>query len=148
MKQHEEITIHSDGACSGNPGPGGWGAIIEFNDKSIELSGAEKSTTNNRMELTAAIKALSAITVPSSITLITDSKYVIEGITRWLPAWKERGWKTSSKKEVKNIDLWRELDRLNQKHTITWKWVQGHNGHEKNERCDKLAVAAIKKITN
>jgi ribonuclease HI len=147
MKQ-DNIHIFTDGACSGNPGPGGWGAVIQFNEKDIELSGAEFETTNNRMELTAVIKALTEITVPAEIEITTDSKYVLDGITKWLKGWKMKNWKTAANKPVKNVDLWMELDRLQDIHKINWKWIKGHAGHEENERCDELARRAIKELKN
>lgn len=140
----DKLRIYVDGACSGNPGPGGWAAIIEFNDKSVELSGAENNTTNNRMELLSIISALSEIKVSSEITVVSDSKYLVEGMTKWLNLWKNKGWKTAGKDEVKNLDLWQELDKLASRHKISWEWIQGHKGHEKNERCDKLAKLALK----
>ena len=146
MENNDSIVVYTDGACTGNPGPGGWAAIIQFNGRVVELSGPEHSTTNNRMELLAAIRALEAITVPSKIRLVSDSKYLLNGIKKWLHDWKSRGWKTSSKKNVKNIDLWKELDRLNTKHTIIWDWTPGHSGHTMNERCDRLARRAITSI--
>lgn len=131
--------VFTDGACSGNPGPGGWGAIVRIDGKDKELSGGEADTTNNRMELIAVIEALRVLHAASTVVLTTDSKYVKDGITDWIHNWKKNGWKNSNKKPVKNADLWRELDALNQKHTIEWRWVRGHNGHPENERCDKLA---------
>ena len=136
----KRVEIFTDGACSGNPGAGGWGAILRYNQVEKELSGGEPETTNNRMELTAVISALSALKEPCNITLYTDSRYVMDGVLQWLPNWKQNGWKTSNKKSpVKNVDLWQELDTLLQKHNIRWIWVKGHNGHEENERVDKLA---------
>ena len=133
------VVIYTDGACSGNPGPGGWGAILMHKDKKKELHGGERLTTNNRMELTAAIKALEALTQPCVVELHTDSQYVRQGITEWLPGWKARGWRTASKAPVKNDDLWRELDAARLRHAVTWKWVKGHAGHPLNERADELA---------
>ena len=134
------IEIFTDGACSGNPGPGGWGALLRWKDTEKELSGGASETTNNRMELTAVIEALKALKVPCVISLYTDSKYVMEGVNQWLPNWKKNNWKTANKKsEVKNIDLWQQLDELLPKHEILWNWVKGHNGHVENERVDKLA---------
>ena len=134
------IEIFTDGACSGNPGPGGWGAILRWKDTEKELSGGAAETTNNRMELTAVIEALRALKVRCVISLYTDSKYVMNGVTQWLPNWKANHWKTANKKSpVKNIDLWQALDELLSQHEILWNWVKGHNGHPENERVDKLA---------
>ena len=137
------IEIYTDGACSGNPGPGGWGAILCWNGHEKELSGGESETTNNRMEMMAVIKGLGALKKPSTLTLYTDSKYVLQGATEWLEGWKAKGWKSASKKPVKNQDLWQEIDSLIKKHSVKFIWVKGHAGHEMNERVDKLAVAAI-----
>lgn len=139
------VEIFTDGACSGNPGPGGWGALLRWNGHEKELSGGAEETTNNRMELMAAIGALEALKRPSTVTLTTDSVYVKDGITKWLEGWKARGWKTAAKKPVKNQDLWERLDLAIQGHAITWKWVKGHAGHPENERADQLAVSAIPK---
>ena len=137
------VEIFTDGACSGNPGPGGWGALLRCRGVEKELSGGEKETTNNRMELTAVISALAALKTSCDISLYTDSKYVMDGITRWLPNWKKNGWKTSNKKSpVKNVDLWQRLDELAGGHEIRWIWVKGHAGHPQNERCDQLATTA------
>ena len=134
------IEIFTDGACSGNPGPGGWGAILRWKDTEKELSGGAVETTNNRMELTAVIEALRALKVRCVVSLYTDSKYVMNGVTQWLPSWKANHWKTANKKSpVKNIDLWQALDELLPQHEILWNWVKGHNGHPENERVDKLA---------
>ena len=138
----KRVEIWTDGACSGNPGPGGWGAILTFNGVEKELSGGEVLTTNNRMELTAAIMALEALTRPCAVNLHTDSIYVRDGVTGWIHNWKKRGWKTADKKPVKNQDLWEELDELKQSHTIRFHWIKGHSEHPENERCDQLAVAA------
>ena len=140
------VTIYTDGACSGNPGPGGWGALLKFGRHHKELSGGESETTNNRMELTAAIKALKALKRPCQVQFFTDSEYLRKGITEWISGWKRRGWKTSGKKAVKNQDLWRELDAAIQIHVIQWHWVRGHAGQRDNERVDKLAREAIPKI--
>ncbi|MBI1733360.1 MAG: ribonuclease HI [Gammaproteobacteria bacterium] len=140
------VQIFTDGACKGNPGPGGWAALLRFRGREQELSGAERETTNNRMELTAAIRALAALKRRCRVELTTDSEYVRNGITIWLPQWKRRDWKTAGKKPVKNVDLWRELERLTQAHEISWHWVPGHAGHPENERVDRLAVAAIGKL--
>ena len=138
------VEIFTDGACSGNPGPGGWGALLRCRGVEKELSGGEKETTNNRMELTAVISALAALKPSCDISLYTDSKYVMDGITRWLPNWKKNGWKTSNKKSpVKNVDLWQRLDELAGGHEIRWIWVKGHAGHAENERVDELARNAI-----
>ena len=134
------VEIFTDGACSGNPGPGGWGAILRCKDVEKELSGGEAETTNNRMELTAVIEALKALKTHCVISLYTDSKYVMDGVNQWLPNWKKNNWRTSNKKSaVKNIDLWQQLDALLPQHEILWNWVKGHNGHPENERVDKLA---------
>lgn len=141
------VEIFTDGACSGNPGAGGWGAILRYKDVERELSGGEAQTTNNRMELKAVIEALRALKKTCNISLYTDSKYVMSGITEWLENWKKNGWKTANKKsDVKNIDLWQELDFLCCQHEIRWVWVKGHNGHPENERCDALARAEVAKI--
>jgi ribonuclease HI len=138
------ITIHTDGACSGNPGPGGWGAILEWNGHRKEINGAEPETTNNRMELMAAIQALRAVKGENkSIRLVTDSTYVKDGLTKWIHGWKKNGWKTAAKKPVKNADLWRELDEAASRHDVQWDWVKGHSGDPDNERADELARLAI-----
>ena len=134
-----EVVIYTDGACRGNPGPGGWGAILKFGETEKELKGGEAHTTNNRMELMAAIQALEALKRPCRVELHTDSQYVRTGISEWLRLWKARGWRTQSKGAVKNEDLWRRLDEANQRHTVDWRWVKGHAGHELNERADELA---------
>ncbi len=136
------ITIYTDGACSGNPGPGGWGALIIKDGQQEELFGGEPQTTNNRMEMLATIKALSALP-PSSVTLYTDSTYVQKGITEWLNGWKRNGWRTAAKKPVKNVDLWQELDTVCQQHQVSWQWIKGHAGHAGNERADALARKGI-----
>jgi len=133
------VEIFTDGACSGNPGPGGWGAILRFNGKTKELSGGEAETTNNRMELMAAISALNALKEPCGVLLHTDSKYVMDGISSWIHGWKRNGWKTSDKKPVKNGELWQALDKANSRHNVKWHWVKGHAGHAENERADELA---------
>jgi ribonuclease HI len=135
----EGVTIWTDGACSGNPGPGGWGAILTFGDHCKELSGGEAATTNNRMELTAAIRALEALKRPCRVDLHTDSAYLRSGITTWLAGWKKNGWRTADKKPVKNIELWQELERAAVPHDIRWHWVKGHAGDPMNERADELA---------
>lgn len=141
------LEIFTDGACSGNPGAGGWGVILRYGTIEKEMSGAEAETTNNRMELTAVIQALKALTRDCEIVIHTDSRYVMDGVQSWLPNWKKNNWRTSNKKSaVKNIDLWQELDELLAKHHIRWIWVKGHNGHPENERVDKLARDAIKNL--
>ena len=137
------VEIFVDGACSGNPGPGGWGAILRWRDHERELSGSAPGTTNNRMELTAAIEGLNALRRPATVHVTTDSTYVRDGITKWLPQWKKRGWKTAEKQPVKNEDLWRALEEAAARHDVTWHWVRGHAGHPENERADALARAAI-----
>lgn len=138
-----EVEIFTDGACSGNPGPGGWGAILRAGTHEKEISGGERQTTNNRMELMAAIKALEALKKPSKIVLHTDSRYLLDGVTKWLKRWKANGWKTADKKPVKNDDLWRALEAAAGPHEVHWRWVRGHNDHVENERADRLARAAI-----
>ena len=135
----KRVDIFTDGACSGNPGPGGWGAVLRSGEHEKELCGGERDTTNNRMELTAAIEALEALTEPCQVTLTTDSTYVRDGITRWLANWKKNGWRTTAKKPVKNQELWQKLDRQASRHDVIWKWVKGHSGHPDNERADMLA---------
>ncbi len=142
----ETINIWTDGACSGNPGPGGWGAVLVYGKSEKELCGAEAATTNNRMELMAAIEALSALKKPSQVRLHTDSKYVMDGATKWIHGWKRNGWKTADKKPVKNDDLWRRLDAANGRHQVTWKWVKGHSDDVMNDRADALARGAIKAL--
>ncbi len=138
------VELHTDGACSGNPGPGGWAFILKHpaSGKSIERSGAEAQTTNNRMELMAVIEGLATLTRPSSVQLFSDSEYVLKGMREWLKGWKARGWRTAAKQPVKNADLWQRLDELASEHTLTYHWVRGHSEHPENERCDQLAVAA------
>ena len=143
-----KLYAYTDGACSGNPGPGGWGALLIAKDgdtllKSRELFGGELNKTNNRMELLAAINALNALEMPSTITVVTDSVYVKDGITKWIFGWKSRGWKTAAKKPVKNVELWRDLDAATQRHSVTWEWIKGHAGHEENEKADELARAGM-----
>jgi len=135
----KKVEIFTDGACRGNPGPGGWGALLRYGGAEKELCGGEANTTNNRMELQAAIEALKALSRPCSVDLTTDSVYVRNGITSWLASWKQKGWKTAGRKAVKNADLWRELDIQNQRHEVNWHWVKGHSGHPDNERADQLA---------
>ena len=138
-----QLVIHTDGACRGNPGPGGWGVLLCWNGTEKELSGSEAATTNNRMELTAAIMGLAALNQPTVATVQTDSQYVIKGITEWVTSWKARGWRTADKKPVKNQDLWERLDALAANHTLRWQWVKGHSGDRGNERVDELANLAI-----
>ncbi|MHC5020327.1 MAG: ribonuclease HI [Planctomycetota bacterium] len=138
-----EVVIYTDGACRGNPGPGGWGALLAAGGKLKELKGADRSTTNNRMELLAAIEALDALTGPSRVVLYTDSNYVKGGITEWMRNWKRNGWRTAAKKPVKNQDLWRRLDAAAERHEIEWHWVKGHSGDPGNDRADELANEAI-----
>jgi ribonuclease HI len=133
------VIIHTDGACSGNPGPGGWGAILAYGDKVKELSGGEANTTNNRMELMGAIMALEGLTRPSLVELHTDSQYLRDGITKWIHGWKRNGWKTADKKPVKNMELWQRLDAALHRHQVSFHWVKGHAGHDDNERADELA---------
>ena len=140
------VHIYTDGACKGNPGPGGWGALMRYGGREKELFGGEPRTTNNRMELTAVIRALEALNRPSQVAVHTDSQYVQKGISVWLPAWKTRGWKTADRKPVKNDDLWRELDALAQQHKVEWHWVRGHAGHVENERADALANRGVESV--
>ena len=135
----KQVRAFTDGACSGNPGPGGWGVVLQFGDHERELHGGAQDTTNNRMELTAAIEALKALSEPCQVSLTTDSTYVRDGITQWLANWKRNGWKTAAKKPVKNQDLWQALDHESARHEIDWCWVKGHSGHPENERADRLA---------
>jgi ribonuclease HI len=141
-----KVEIYTDGACSGNPGPGGWGAILRHGKTEKELSGGELDTTNNRMELTAAIRALETLKRRCDVDLYTDSKYVMDGITTWLAGWKSRGWKTADKKPVKNVDLWEQLDAQVQRHDVKLHWVKGHAGHPENERADELARNGIRSV--
>lgn len=142
----KQVEIFTDGACSGNPGPGGWGAILRYNGVEKELSGGEKNTTNNRMELSAVIFALKALKMPCEVTVTTDSKYVYESITKgWVYSWQKNGWRKADKKPALNVDLWTELLELLSKHQVTFNWVKGHNEHPENERCDRLAVAECEK---
>jgi ribonuclease HI len=139
MPPRPKVVIHTDGACSGNPGPGGWGAILESGPHRKELKGGEKLTTNNRMELTAAIEALEALKAPSEVDLYTDSNYLRGGITSWIKGWKKNGWRTADRKPVKNAELWARLERASLAHAVRWHWVKGHVGHDENERADELA---------
>ncbi|KTD29607.1 MULTISPECIES: ribonuclease HI [Legionella] len=140
------VEIYTDGACKGNPGPGGWGALLRYNGHEKTLYGSEAHTTNNRMELTAAIKALSALKRPCVVNLFTDSQYLRLGMTEWLMQWKQKGWRNSKKEPVKNADLWQQLDELASKHTIIWHWIKGHAGHPENELADALANRAIEEL--
>lgn len=146
MQKEPRVKIYVDGACRGNPGPGGWGVIMHYDDQEKTLSGAEPDTTNNRMELKAAIMGLKALKKPCQIDMVTDSQYVRNGITQWLANWKKNGWRTSDKKAVKNKDLWQALDELAVRHQVIWHWVKGHSGHPENERADELATHAITKM--
>ena len=140
------VTIHTDGACRGNPGPGGWGALLESGEDIKEIFGGEPDTTNNRMELCAAIEALTLLNRPCAITLVTDSKYVMQGVTEWMQNWKRRGWQTAAKKPVKNQDLWQRLDAALSGHDVQWRWVKGHTGNVGNERADVLANRGIDEL--
>ncbi len=139
----KRVEAFTDGACRGNPGPGGWGVLLRFPDREQQLYGGEAATTNNRMELTAAIRALASLTGPSQVRITTDSKYVMQGLQEWLPNWKRRGWRTAAGKPVKNMDLWRDLDELASQHQLEWVWVKGHSGHPENELADRLANRGI-----
>lgn len=140
------VEMYTDGACRGNPGPGGWGALLRLGEVEKTFHGGEEMTTNNRMELTAVIKGLEALTKPCTLKITTDSKYVLKGITEWIVNWKRRGWKTSNKKPVLNVDLWQQLDVLVQQHEIEWEWVKGHSGHAENEIADQLANQGIDEL--
>ena len=148
MATRPKVVIHTDGACSGNPGPGGWGAILESGPHRKELKGGEAQTTNNRMELTAAIEALEALRKPSDVELYTDSNYLRGGITGWIKGWKRNGWRTADKKPVKNIELWQRLEEAETRHTVRWHWVKGHVGHDDNERADELAREGMAPFLN
>ena len=143
----KDVEIFTDGACRGNPGPGGWGVLLRYQGREKSLHGGEPETTNNRMELRAAIEGLRALKEPCSVVLTTDSVYVKNGITSWLDNWKAKGWKTAGKKPVKNVDLWQELDEQNQRHDVDWRWVKGHSGHRENEIADQLANRGIDELT-
>ncbi|AEB58250.1 ribonuclease HI [Ectopseudomonas mendocina] len=146
MSETDEVVIYTDGACKGNPGPGGWGALLVYKGVEKELWGGDPNTTNNRMELMAAIAGLIALTRPCSVKLVTDSQYVMKGIQEWLPNWKKRGWKTASKEPVKNADLWQKLDEEVNRHQVSWQWVRGHTGHPGNERADQLANRGVDEV--
>jgi ribonuclease HI len=146
MTELPKVEIFTDGACKGNPGPGGWGALLRTAGTEKELSGGEAQTTNNRMEMMAAIKALEALKRPCAVTLTTDSRYVMDGLTKWIQGWQRNGWRTADKKPVKNADLWQALLAAARPHRIEWKWVKGHAGHDENERVDKLACAEAEKF--
>lgn len=147
MNQHNDrVELYTDGACRGNPGPGGWGVLLSFRGHEKEMHGGETETTNNRMELMAAIRGLEALTKPCDVTLYTDSKYVMQGITEWISNWKTSGWKTSARKPVKNVDLWQRLDQARDRHNVEWIWVRGHSGHDGNERADALANRGIDEL--
>jgi ribonuclease HI len=145
-EERGRVVIHTDGACSGNPGPGGWGAILEWGGRRREIKGGEAHTTNNRMELMAAISALEALKRPCDVDLHTDSQYLRQGITGWIHGWKRNGWKTADRKPVKNVDLWQRLEAAIARHTVRWHWVRGHSGHDLNERADELAREAIAEL--
>lgn len=142
----ERVQIYTDGACKGNPGPGGWGALLQYKDKKRELYGGERNTTNNRMELLAVIHALEVLSKKASVRVTTDSQYVKNGITQWIYNWKRNGWRTARKQPVKNADLWRQLDKLVAKHDVAWAWIKGHSGHPENERADRLANLGIEEL--
>lgn len=144
IKNLKKITIYTDGACSGNPGIGGWGAVLEYNGKIKEISGVQEDTTNNQMEMLAAVKALESLKEKCEVELYTDSKYLKDGITAWVHNWQKNGWKTANKKPVKNVELWQNLLELQKKHVISWRWIKGHDGNPGNELADKLATEAIK----
>jgi ribonuclease HI len=143
MTTNDTVVIYTDGACSGNPGPGGWGSVLMYNGHRRELSGGDPSTTNNRMEMTAVIEALEALKRSCRIVIHTDSTYVMKGMTEWMGNWKRRGWKTADRKPVKNVDLWQRLDQAIERHAVEWRWVRGHSGVPENERADELARLAI-----
>jgi ribonuclease HI len=146
VRGNDRVTIHTDGACSGNPGPGGWGVILQWGGHTRELKGGEAHTTNNRMELMAAIMALETLKRPCEVDLHTDSEYLRQGITDWISGWKRNGWRTAARKPVKNADLWQRLDAAVGRHTVHWHWVRGHSGHDLNERADELAREAIAEV--
>lgn len=142
------MTIYSDGSCEGNPGPGGWAAIVDLEGERRELTGAEPKTTNNRMELSAVIAGLRSLAQPSNVRVVTDSQYVVKGMREWIHAWRRKGWRSASGSPVKNRDLWEELDGLARNHRVRWEWIRGHNGHPENERADALARQAIRDMQN
>ena len=142
----ERVMLYTDGACKGNPGPGGWGALLRYRGKEKELWGGENDTTNNRMELRAVIEGLAALTRPTAVTVVTDSQYVKHGMSQWIHNWKRNGWRTAARKPVKNADLWQQLDALVQQHDVSWEWVKGHSGHPENERADELANRGIEEL--
>jgi len=144
----KKIEIFTDGACKGNPGPGGWGAILRMGKHEKEMSGAEPQTTNNRMEMTAVIRALNALTEPCEATVCTDSRYVIDGMTKWVHGWQKKGWVNASKQPVRNADLWHDLIEACTRHQVSWQWVRGHDGHAENERADRLASDAARSVSN
>jgi ribonuclease HI len=144
----KEVEIFTDGACRGNPGPGGWGALLRYGDNEKKIYGGDRLTTNNRMELTAAIEALASLKETSRVILTTDSQYVRQGITSWMDNWKRRGWKTANKKPVKNVDLWQRLEKEASSHEVEWMWVKGHSGHRENEMADQLANQGINELSN
>lgn len=144
----KEVEIFTDGACRGNPGPGGWGALLRYGDNEKKIYGGDRLTTNNRMELTAAIEALASLKETSRVILTTDSQYVRQGITSWMDNWKRRGWKTANKKPVKNVDLWQRLEKEASSHEVEWMWVKGHSGHRENEMADQLANQGIDELSN
>ena len=146
LREMKQVEVFTDGACKGNPGPGGWGALLRMGSHEKELSGGESDTTNNRMEMTAAIKALAALIEPCAVDLYSDSNYLVEGMTHWIHGWQKRGWKTANKKPVLNEDLWRELLEVSSRHEVNWRWVRGHNGHPENERVDQLASAEAEAV--
>jgi ribonuclease HI len=145
-QDQQAVTIFTDGACKGNPGPGGWGAILRWNGEEREMFGGDPATTNNRMEMTAVIEALTSLKRPCRVAVYTDSQYVQKGISEWISGWKRRGWKTAAKEPVKNVDLWKRLDSLAAGHTVTWHWVRGHDGHAENERADALANRGVESV--
>jgi ribonuclease HI len=142
----KQVEVFTDGACKGNPGPGGWGALLRYQGTEKTLHGGEPQTTNNRMELRAAIEALASLKEPCEVNLTTDSQYVLKGITEWILQWKRRGWRTAAKAPVVNVDLWQQLDELNQKHVVHWHWIKGHSGHPENELADALANRGIEEL--
>jgi ribonuclease HI len=146
MAGSQRVEIFTDGACSGNPGPGGWGAVLRYGATEKELSGGETATTNNRMEMMAAIVALEALKRPTAVNLYTDSTYLRDGVMKWIHGWKRNGWKTAARKPVKNVDLWQRLEEARAPHDVTWHWVKGHAGHPENERADALARGAIERV--